>query len=37
LVVYNNGQRDLTFNIKYNGSIAPVTLHKKSVGTYVWN
>ncbi len=36
LVVYNNGQRDQTFNIKYNGLIAIVTLRKKSVGTYVW-
>jgi glucosylceramidase len=36
LVVYNNGQRDQAFNIKYNGQIAVVTLKKKSVGTYVW-
>jgi glucosylceramidase len=36
LVVYNNGQRDQAFNIKYNGQIATVTLKKKSVGTYVW-
>jgi glucosylceramidase len=37
LVVYNNSQRDITFNIKYAGSIATVTLHKKSVGSYIWN
>lgn len=36
LVVYNNGQRDQTFNIKYNGQIAVVTLKKKSAATYVW-
>jgi glucosylceramidase len=36
LVVYNNGQRNTTFNIKYQGKIATVTLNKKSVGTYVW-
>jgi glucosylceramidase len=36
LVVYNNSQRNLTFNIKYMGKIAPVTLNKKSVGTYIW-
>jgi glucosylceramidase len=36
LVVYNNGQRDQAFNIKYNGQIAVVTLKKKSVGTYIW-
>lgn len=36
LVVYNNKQTNQTFNIKYNGQIATVTLKKKSVGTYVW-
>jgi glucosylceramidase len=36
LVVYNNGQRNMTFNIRYAGKIATVTLQKKSVGTYVW-
>lgn len=36
LVVYNNGQRNTTFNIKYQGKIAVMTLNKKSVGTYVW-
>lgn len=36
LVVYNNGQRNLSFNIKYQGKIATVTLNKKSTGTYVW-
>jgi glucosylceramidase len=35
-VVYNNSQRDQTFNLRYNGQTASVTLHKKSVGTYVW-
>jgi glucosylceramidase len=37
LVVYNNKQTSQTFNIKYNGQIATVTLKKKSVGTYIWN
>jgi len=36
LVVYNNSQRNLTFNIRYSGKIATVTLNKKSVGTYTW-
>ena len=36
LVVYNNSQRNATFNIKYQGKIAVVTLNKKSAGTYVW-
>jgi glucosylceramidase len=36
LVVYNNGQRNTTFNIKYQGKTATVTLNKKSVGSYVW-
>jgi glucosylceramidase len=37
LVVYNNKQTNQTFNIKYAGQVATVTLKKKSVGTYVWN
>jgi glucosylceramidase len=37
LVVYNNGQRNTTFNIKHQGKIATVTLNKKSAGTYVWH
>jgi glucosylceramidase len=36
LVVYNNSQRDQTFNIRFAGKIATVTLHKKSVGSYIW-
>lgn len=37
LVVHNDGnQPNTTFDIRYNGKVATVSLPKKSIGTYVW-